>query len=504
MLITDRDVSEAIGEFKANKAPGIDKISSTYALKTKEIVAHPLACLFNKSLTRNEIPSDWKKATITPIFKKGDRSNVENYRPVSLTVLYGKAMEKIIKTKIENYLKSNNIIARTQHGFTKGRSCLSNLIICQDSIMTMIDEGSAVDIIYLDLQKAFDKVPHDRLMQKIRHVGIGGEIADWIENWLSDRKQRVVVGGRYSQWAEVQSGVPQGSVLGPLLFAIYINDLDSNLKNNVLKFADDTKLWGRVDSSENINAMHDDLLTLSLWSKENCMPFNVGKCKVMHIGRGNSRSKYVLMGQGISETKEEKDLGVIFTDNFKQSVNCNKASKSASRIMGLIRRNIINKSEEEMLILYKTLVRPILDYCIPVWRPYLKKDIMQLEKIQKRYTKMIKGCRRMTYEQRLDNLNLTTLEERHHRADMIQVYSILNDKSNTYPTDFLRLSNRPGRRNSMKLYKKRNRLELCKQSFTSRIVDPWNDLPDEVILSADAKVFKFRFDLHMRDVRGQT
>ena len=152
----------------------VDKFSSTYALKLKDILAKPLALLFNKSLEKSEIHIDWKKANVTPIFKKGDRSSIENYRPVSLTVLFGKAMERIIKINTEEYLKLINSITRSQHGFTKGKSCLSNLLVCQDSIIRLLDEGSAVDVIYLDLQKAFDKVPHDILMRKVRKIGIGG------------------------------------------------------------------------------------------------------------------------------------------------------------------------------------------------------------------------------------------------------------------------------------------------------------------------------------------
>src|SRR6266516_4256699 len=156
-IITDREVLEAISEFKVNKSPGVDMISSTYALKIKEMLAKPLAYLCNRSLVKNEIPMDWKKANVTPIFKKGNRGSVENYRPVSLTVLFGKTMERILKKKIEDFLISNNIITKSQHGFIKGRSCLSNLLICQESIMRMMDEGSVVDVVYLDLQKAFDK-----------------------------------------------------------------------------------------------------------------------------------------------------------------------------------------------------------------------------------------------------------------------------------------------------------------------------------------------------------
>jgi len=213
---------KAIGELKPNKSPGIDNITSTYALKIKEIIAKPLTLLFNKSLETNEVPSDWKRANVTLIFKKGNKSNVENYRPISLTALLGKVMEKIIKKYIDNLLEETNKINTSQHGFTEGRSCLSNLLLCQDSITNMIDEGSAIDIIYLDLEKAFDKVPHSRLLQKIREIGINGRLADWIENWLKNRMQRVTVNESHSKWLEVESGVPQGSILGPLLFTLMI------------------------------------------------------------------------------------------------------------------------------------------------------------------------------------------------------------------------------------------------------------------------------------------
>jgi len=454
-------------------------------------------------LSKNQIPDDWKKANITPIFKKGDKSKVENYRPVSLTSFHGKVLEKIIKKHIEDFLCRNSIINNSQHGFMKARSCLTNLLICQNSIINLIDNGSSVDVIYLDFQKAFDKVPHVRLMKKVRDVGIGGNLADWIENWLSDRTQRVVINGSYSDFVEVTSGVPQGSILGPLLFTIYINDLEYEVKNSLLKFADDSKLWGRVDNIQDRNILQNDLNILGEWAQKNQMPFNVEKCKVMHIGKKNAKVDYFLGGSKISSTSEEKDLGVYFSETFKSKLNCDKASKSANKIIGMIRRNISNKSSDEMLILYKTLVRPVLDYCIPVWRPNIRKDIMKLEKIQKRFTKMIDGCKKLSYEQRLNRLKLTTLEDRHYRADMIQVFKILNDNFNTFPNNFLELSDRAGRKNSLKLFKRRSNLDIGKYSFTSRVVDLWNELPDTVALSTDVNAFKSNFDKLMRESRGR-
>jgi len=208
----------------------------------------------------------------------------------------------------------------------------------------------------------------------------------------------------------------------------------------------------------------------------------------------------MLMGIPLSSTNEEKDLGVTFNDKFASTINCNKVCKASQRVIGLIRRNIHNRSKEGMIILYKTLVRPLLDYCCQVWKPHLKRDINSVEKIQKRYTKMIDGCKNLKYEQRLKKLNLTTVEERHKRLDMIQVYKILNDRTNIYPKDFLKLSDRPGRKNSKKIFKNRINKELKKNGFNFRIIDKWNELPDRVILAENVNMFKGEYDHLMREV----
>lgn len=209
------------------------------------------------------------------------------------------------------------------------------------------------------------------------------------------------------------------------------------------------------------------------------------------------------MGKNIPVVKEEKDLGVFFSDTFKPGLNCSKACKSANKVTGMIRRNITNRTAEGMLTLYKSLVRPILEYCIPIWRPYTKKDMDQIERVQKRFTKLINGCKDKKYEDRLMKLGVTTLQERQIRADLIQVYKIVYDENNVYPKNFLVRSERCGRKNSSQLYKKRCNLELTRQSFAFRVTDLWNNLPDVVVLSKTINEFKGKLDYFMRNVRGQ-
>ena len=185
----------------------------------------------------------------------------------------------------------------SQHGFVKNRSCLTNLLLFLDFVHEYVDKGIPVDVIYLDFRKAFDKVPHCRLLMKVRAHGIGGHIADWIQNWLSNQEQRVVLNGHSSDWSKVLSDVPQGSVLGPLLFVIFINDLEQDIGNRLLKFADDTKLFGVVSSGKGVDGLREDLRKLCDWSAEWLMMFNTDKCKVMHFGKSNSLSVYIMNGE---------------------------------------------------------------------------------------------------------------------------------------------------------------------------------------------------------------
>ena len=241
--ITGDDIRRKLQRLRCDKATGADNIPARLLCEVKSEIELPLTVIFNKSLKESIVPTDWKLADVAPIHKKGKRSLAENYRPISLTSQICKMFESILKDKLVQHLEEQQLIRETQHGFRNGKSCLTNLLVTLDKITRELDEGNPIDLVYLDFAKAFDKVPHRRLMAKIWGYGIRGEVWRWIDSWLTGRKQRVCVAGGRSGWRLVTSGVPQGSVLGPLLFLMFINDIDCGLASEVQKFADNTKIY---------------------------------------------------------------------------------------------------------------------------------------------------------------------------------------------------------------------------------------------------------------------
>ena len=247
----------------------------------------------------------------------------------------------------------------------------SNLLSFLETVTSLVDAKENVDAIYLDLAKAFDKVPHRRLMLKLEAHGIGGLVSNWIRSWLTDRRQRVIVDGSHSQWKEVCSGVPQGSVLGPVLFLIFINDLDQGISSRVLKFADDTKLYCSVSNQADSMRLQKDLHTVTEWASRWQMQFNVKKCKVVHYGKGNPGFSYSMEGHCLENVDYEKDLGVVMSKDLKVAHQCQESYSKANRMLGLISRTIKYKNPVVLLNLYiKSMVRPHLEYCCTVWSPY--------------------------------------------------------------------------------------------------------------------------------------
>ena len=275
------------------------------------------------------------------------------------------------------HLDNKQLIKPSQHGFLPARSCQSNLLEFLGRVTDDTDRGNNTDIAYLDFAKAFDKVPHARLLVKLKALGVNDQVSSWIEAWLRDRHQRVVVSGETSVWSAVSSGVPKGSILGPLLFIVYTNDLDEKMTSTVLKFSDDTKISSNIQQE-----LQRDLDTAVKWAQTWQMQFNTSKCKVMHVGHRNERAIYNMGNHRLEEVEEEKDLGVLIHRTLSVSNNCAVAVKKANQMARHIYRTVTHKSIQTVVPLYKALVRPHLEYCSLVWSPYLKKDILSIEKVQ--------------------------------------------------------------------------------------------------------------------------
>uniref|UniRef100_A0A3B3RWV8 Reverse transcriptase domain-containing protein n=1 Tax=Paramormyrops kingsleyae TaxID=1676925 RepID=A0A3B3RWV8_9TELE len=298
-----------------------------------------------------------------------------------------------------------------------------------------------------------------------------------------------------SQWASVHSGVPQGSILGPLLFLIYINDIDRNTYSKLVKFADDTKVGGVADTDLAAERLQRDLDLISEWADTWQMKFNTDKCKVIHAGSRNIKYRYFMGSTEIKVADYEKDLGMYVDASMSHSRQCGEAIKKANRMLGYISRCVEFKSREVMLHLYNSLVRPHLEYCVQVWSPYLKKDIAALEKVQRRATRMIPGLRGMSYEERLAELNLFSLEQRRLRGDMIQVYKILTGLDAVQPNDYFNISlNTRTRGHKWKLAGEHFKTNLRKHFFTQRVVRVWNSLPASVVEAKTMGSFKSELD----------
>ena len=502
--ITQKMVEDKLQKLNVNKSCGPDGVHPYVLQRTAKEMSVPLALIFQKSLEEGVCPKEWKCANVTPIHKKGDRTDPSNYRPVSLTSQICKVLESIIRDKIVKHLTENNLLNDAQHGFREGRSCLTNLLETIEQWTEIIDEGDCIDVAYLDFRKAFDLVSHEHLIYKLSKYGINGQILNWIKDYLNERTQRVVIRGTASSSRKVTSGVPQGSVLGPILFLIFINDLPWGLLSKLGLFADDSKLFSRIISNKNKSKYRDrsgsrnlqeDLNRVVEWAKKWKMEFNIGKCKIMHLGHNNPRNSYSMGDTSLEVTEEERDLGVIIDSQLDFGKHIRTIVARANRVLGLIRVSFKYMDKPMFVNLYIALVRPLLEYCVQVWSPYKRKHIRLLEGVQRRATKLVPRLKNLNYEERLRSLGLTRLVERRIRGDMIEAYKIITGKENVDVRNFFQMATFIGRSHSKKVFRKYSRLNKRKYWFSQRVVPKWNSLAPEEVEKISTSGFKKSYDL---------
>ena len=373
----------------------------------------------------------------------------------------------------------------------------------------LIEDGTCIDVIYLDFQKAFDKVPHKRLMNKLKAYGIQGNIYTWIQNFLSNRKQRVSVRVSYSDWTNVLSGVPQGSILGPTLFIIYVNDLPGNILSSLGLFADDTKIYRPIFLPADIDMLQLDLNSLVEWCGTWLSFLNFSKCKHVSIGPKSTstapRQYYFNLDDEvhqISSVQEQKDLGVTFDENLHFKTHINQIIHRANNVLGTIKRTFNSRDPNLIRQLYTTLVRPTLDYASTIWNPHQMGDIHGLENVQRRATKLIPTLRNLLYPERLQSLNLPSLSYCRNHMDLIMAYKILNDLV-VVDKDYFFTTNTSciTRTNGSNIFKKFNKSTIRRFIFSQRIINDWNSLPRDIITAPNVLSFKTNLDKFLYNQR---
>ncbi len=497
-IITREMVEKKLLSLNPNKSPGPDGFHPLFLRELAHQLSDPLKIVFQKCLLEGHVPQSWKDAHVIPIFKKGKKSVPGNYRPVSLTSIICKLMESLIRDKVVEHMTNNNLLTDYQHGFVNGRSCSTNLLNVLDSWTEALDNGIPVDAIYLDFAKAFDTVPHLRLLNKLKGYGVTDQVLNWIKNFLQGRRQCVKVNGAKSEWSDVTSGIPQGSVLGPCLFVIFINDLPEVVKSLVQMFADDTKVYTEIHSNEDHAKLQHDIDSLYNWSDKWKLKFNAGKCKVLHLGRNNPSFGYSMKQNDqrvtLGQTELEKDLGVNIDPQLNFSQHIESQVNKANKILGMIRRSYEFLDGETLKKLFIALVRPHLEFSNVAWSPKLLKDKRLIEAVQRRATKMIPALEDCSYEERLKILDMPSLMYRRARGDMIEVYKYTHGLYTVNDSLLTRDDDNTRRGHGYKLRKRHCKTATRKNFFSYRVVNSWNSLPHVVVSAPTMNSFKSRLD----------
>ena len=501
LVISNDGVLQQLKELNASKAQGPDEIPPWFLKLAAEDISPYLTNIFQTSIDTGKVPSMWKEANITPVFKKGNRAEAANYRPVSLTSVICKVLEHIVSSHIMHHARVNDILADNQHGFRARRSTETQLILTVDEIAKHLDKSKLVDMAILDFQKAFDKVPHRRLIHKLRHYGMEGQIANWFQDFLTGRTQRVMVDGKFSKKASVLSGVPQGTVLGPIGFLFYINDLAENITSSVRMFADDCLVYSTASHDNISTTLQNDLATLEKWQDDWLMSFNPGKCVTMTIGvRNPPKHVYNFCGQQLDTVESHPYLGVRFNNTLTWNDHITGICKKAQRVLGLIRRNLWGCREEIKTSAYTTLVRPLLEYAATAWDSPHQTNINRLERVQRQAARFCKREYRReegTVTRIMNELGWETLETRRNTKKVIMLYKMQHKLVDISAGDHLKHQKNKGTRgHTHKFIQISYNKDRYGDTFFPSTIPLWNNLPTSAVEAATVESFKSALQRH--------
>lgn len=499
IVVSAADVEREIKTLDMNTSMGADGIHPRLLVMCGSCVSYPLSLIYNSSLREGVLPLEWLSSKISPIYKKGPRTDSLNYRPVAITSVPCKVLEKIIVRHLKQYLEENSLLSEHQYGFRSKHSTIDQLILTYDDVTRDVDEGRMVDIIFFDFSKAFDKVRHGILLNKLSDLGICDQLVRWIERFLVDRRMHVAIHGVESRGYRVTSGVPQGSVLGPVLFLIYVNHVVHRLTSPYKIFADDIKLYicsMPRNPSTGIAELQADIDTLVATSSSWGLEMNASKCACLRLGPRSlgectrGVSPYKVGAENIPFSAAHSDLGVKVDRKLKFHDHIRATAGACNALATNIFSSTICRDPDFVLTTYKTLVRPKLEYGSTIWNLGYLGDLRSLERVQKRWTREIRGLESLPYSERLRCLDLFSIQGRLLRADMILVWKIFSGDCAIAPEQIFVLNRSSRRGHDRKLFLPRSNLEIRKRFFSVRVVKQWNALSAETVAAPSLSSFK--------------
>ena len=495
LQIHTNGIHKMLCNLQPNKAAGPDNISPRVLKELATELAPCLEIVFQSSYESGMVPEDWRTAHVSPIFKMGEKYKASNYRPVSLTCIVSKLMEHIITSNIMKHTTENNILYNLQHGFRAKLSCETQLIEFVSDTIDNMSHGTQTDVIVMDFAKAFDKVSHQKLVWKMNRYGICGKTNAWVNSFLTDRTQRVLVEGEQSSVAPVSSGVPQGSVLGPCLFLLYINDMPEGIDSTVRLFADDTIIYTALKPKSNSITLQQDLDKLAQWGKDWNMQFHPDKCQVIPLTRQRKieQNKYTLNGHTLEITDTAKYLGINITSDLSWNKHVDTISSKANRTLGFLRRNIKISSPKIKSQAYASLVRPTLEYASPVWNPHTKRNTNKLEMVQRRAARFVLNRFHNTssVSDMVNHLEWRSLEHRRLDASLCLFYKIVNGMVLIPAHPHLIPLQRSTRLHHPLAFQiPHSNSDYHRYSFFPRVIRLWNTLPTSFVMTPTYDAFK--------------
>lgn len=496
---TISDVAQQLNSLNTDSAMGPDNIHPRLLKECSEQLAYPYYLLFKKSISAGCLPLSWKHSKVIPIYKKGHRTDPLNYRPISLTPIPCKILERIITKSLYAFLDDNSLFDDNQYGFRRGRSVTDQLLVTYNHVSYWYDQGHIVDLILFDYAKAFDKVHHLTMLDKLTSIGVSGNLFQWIRSFLINRCFFVSISACNSSPRPVPSGVPQGSVLGPLLFLLFINYVGSQLSCRYMIFADDLKLF--LQCSSTVSGLASDELQhniniLSATSSSWGLEFSSSKCSHLRFSRPPTPAGvnlYFINNEPLITTVAQRDLGVMVDTNLKFHTHIRQVTAKAGGVASTILKSTVCRSPQFMFSTFTSDIRPILDFASPVWNTGYYGDLRLLESVQRRWTKQVQGMAHLNYAERLQRLQLHSIRGRLLRQDLIYCYKVFNGLTAVRPEDlFVRSPSVATRGHKFKIFIQQFQTEARKRSFSCRIAQLWNSLPSHVVEAPSVALFKNR------------